>query len=66
MKGVYKILIGDEVKTFYDYEEIPEVFDNLILCMPDIPEGPHTHEEHQMIEQLNDKMKELMKRERRK
>jgi len=65
MKGVYKVLIGHEVKTFHDYDEIPSEFDNLILFSPDIPEGPHTDEEHDMIEQLNDKMKEVMKREKR-
>jgi hypothetical protein len=65
MKGVYKVLIGQEVKTFYEYDDIPSEFDNLIMFAPEIPEGPHTDEEHEMIEQLNDKMKDVMSREKR-
>jgi len=65
MKGVYKVLINQEVKTFYEYDNIPSEFDNLIMFAPEIPEGPHTDEEHEMIEQLNDKMKDVMAREKR-
>lgn len=64
MKGVYKVLVDGELKTFYDYNDIPIEFDNLIKFEPEIPEGPHTHEEHEMIDGLNDVIRDLMKRER--
>jgi len=63
MKGVFKIRINDEIQTFSEYDDIPQEFEHLILFNPEIPEGPHTDEEHEYIEQLNDRMKELMKRE---
>jgi len=63
MKGIFKVRISDEVYTFTEYDDIPQEFDHLIMFMPEIPEGPHTDEEHEYIEQLNDVMKELMTRE---
>lgn len=57
------ILRNGILETYHKYEDIPESFDNLIEFLPEIPEGPHTHEEHEEIDSWNDKLKELMKRE---
>ena len=63
-KDEFVILIDGELKTFDKYEDIPEVFDNVIKFLPYCPPGPHTEEQHQEISQWNDKFQELMKRER--
>lgn len=57
------ILIGDKLHTYTKYEDIPETFDNVIEFKPYVPDGPHTHEQHDEIDTWNDKLKELMKRE---
>lgn len=59
-------ILKDGVLIDYDkYEDIPESFDNVIQFLPEIPEGPHTNQDHDIIDQWNDKLKELMKRETR-
>ena len=47
------------------YEDIPLEFDHVIEFKPYIPDtDQHTHEEHDEIAEWNDKLKDLMKRER--
>jgi hypothetical protein len=59
-------ILKEGVLINYDkYEDIPESFDNVIQFLPEIPEGPHTGDDHDLIDQWNDKLKELMKRETR-
>lgn len=65
MSHVFKILIGDKLHVYNRYEDIPMEFDNLIEFLPEIPPGPHTHEQHEEIDSWHDKFKELMKRERK-
>ena len=65
MKGKFKVLNGGKVLEYDNYEDIPESFDNLISYLPDWPEPPHTEEEHALVETFNDKLKQLMKRERK-
>lgn len=64
-KHEFVILVNGELKTYDRYEDIPEVFDNVIKFLPVIPPGPHTHEQHEEIDSWHDKFKELMKRERK-
>ena len=49
---------------FHDWNDIPMEFDNLIRFEPDIIPDPHTEEEHEIMESYNNKLQELMKRER--
>jgi hypothetical protein len=65
MNHKFLILNNGIIETYTKYEDIPESFDNVIQFLPEIPEGPHTHEEHDIIDQWNDKLKELMKREKK-
>jgi len=65
MKGLYQIRIGDELKTYHNIDDIPEEFDNLIKFAPQIPKEPHTEEEHEIIESLNQIFKNILSRERR-
>ena len=60
----FVILIGKEKYTFTKYEDIPENFDNLIKFLPDIPQSPHTNEQHDEIHEWNNKLQKLMEKER--
>ena len=63
MSNEFVILKNNKLETFTRYEDIPEKFDNLIKFLPEIPEPPHTHEQHQELDLWNERLKELMKRE---
>jgi len=65
LKGTYVVRIDDELITYNDLNDIPNEFDNLIQFDPQIPKGPHTDEEHEMLDSLNDILHDLMKRETR-
>ena len=64
-KDEFVIRIDGELKTFDKYEDIPEVFDNVIKFLPAFPPGPHTEEQHEEIHKWNDKLQKLMERERK-
>ena len=64
MNGTFIIREKNELVTYTKYEDIPMEFDHVIKFFPECPEGPHTDEEHEYMETFNDKLKELMKRER--
>ena len=58
------VILKDGILCEYNkYEDIPDSFDNVIKFMPEISEGPHTHDDHDEIDQWNHKLQELMKRE---
>lgn len=63
MSHQFVILRNGVLETYTKYEDIPLEFDNVIKFLPEIPEGPHSNEDHDVIEKWNDKLKELMKRE---
>lgn len=63
MAHKFVILNNGILETYTKYEDIPLQFDNLIEFIPELPDGPHTHEQHEEIDAWNDKLKELMKRE---
>lgn len=56
---------NNELLYFHNIEDIPQEFDHLIKFAPTIPSEPHTEEQHAEIETLNDKLQELLKRERK-
>lgn len=60
----FVILLKGEMVTYTKYEDIPEVFDHVIKFLPSVPEDPHTEEQHEEIALWNDKLQELMQRER--
>jgi hypothetical protein len=63
MKHEFVILRNGKLETYDNFDDIPLSFDNLIKFAPAIPDGPHTHEEHDEIDTWNDKIKILMRRE---
>ena len=64
MNGTFIIKEENELITYTKYEDIPMVFDHVIKFDPEWPVGPHTDKEHEYMETFNDKLKELMQRER--
>tara|TARA_Y100000389_G_C17413764_1_gene492473 strand:+ start:637 stop:852 length:216 start_codon:yes stop_codon:yes gene_type:complete len=48
------------LETYTEYNDIPNDFDHVISFEPEVPEPPHTEEQHDEIEQWNDRLKELM------
>ena len=60
----FVIILNGELKTYSNYEDIPEQFDNLIKFKPTIPEPPHEEHQHDEIGEWNQKLQELMKREK--
>jgi len=65
MNHKFLILKDGVLEVYTKYEDIPESFDNVIEFLPHIPAGPHTHDEHSEIEQWNQRLQDLMKRERK-
>ena len=63
MSHEFVVLLNGKLKTYTKYEDIPERFDNVIRFIPQIPEPPHTHEQHEEIDSWNERLQELMKRE---
>jgi hypothetical protein len=53
------------LETYTQFEDIPDDFEHVIKFLPEIPEGPHTEEQHEEIDAWNDKLQILMEIERR-
>jgi hypothetical protein len=63
MAHEFVVLINGELKTYDNFDDIPEKIDNVIKFLPEIPESPHTHDQHEEMSVWNDRLKELLKRE---
>ena len=63
MNGEFIILNRGKLETYKNFEAIPKKFDNLIKFAPDVPEPPHTQEQHEEIDSWHIKFKELLFRE---
>jgi len=65
MKGRFVVLLNGILTHYSNSDDIPMEFDSMISFEPEYPEGPHTDEEHDEMEGMNDLLQELMKRETR-
>lgn len=63
MSHKFVILNNSILETYDNFDNIPEKFDNLIKFLPEVPDAPHTHDQHSEIEMWHEKLKELLKRE---
>lgn len=63
MAHEFVIIVNGQLKTYTKYEDIPEFFDNVIRFKPEIPDAPHTEEQHEEIEGWNKKLQKLIERE---
>ena len=42
----FEFVVNGELVLYDKYEDIPEDFEHVIRFVPDMPEDPHTEEEH--------------------
>ena len=59
----FVLMINGELQIFERFEDIPEDFDHVIEFVPEIPDGPHTHEQHEEIEKWNQRLQNLIQKE---
>ena len=64
MAHEFVILRNGVLETYEKYEDIPSDLDHVIKFLPEIPEGPHTTDQHDEIEEWNLKLQVLMSIER--
>lgn len=60
----FVVMKAGKLLTYTNYEDIPADFDHVIKFVPDIPAGPHTEDEHDLMDAWNDKLQRLMEIER--
>ena len=60
----FQFIINGELVTFDNYENIPDEFEHVIKFLPDIISEPHTEDEHDEIAVWNDRLQQLMEKER--
>lgn len=65
MTHQFVILKNGVLESYDNFEDIPEKFDNVIKFLPEIPDAPHTEDQHEEIHQWHHRLKDLLKRETR-
>ena len=60
----FQFIINGELVLYDKYEDIPEDFEHVIRFVPDMPEDPHTEEEHAEMALWNTRLQKLMEKER--
>jgi hypothetical protein len=63
MAHEFVILRNGILEHYANFEDIPQQFENVIKFLPDIPDAPHTEDQHNEIHEWHGKLKELLKRE---
>tara|TARA_B110000495_G_scaffold110441_1_gene95569 strand:+ start:641 stop:844 length:204 start_codon:yes stop_codon:yes gene_type:complete len=61
MAHEFVLKINNELVTYTEYEDIPDKFDHVIKFLPDIP---HEEVDHTGPNIWNDRLQELMQKER--
>ena len=59
----FVIMVNGELVTYTRYEDIPDDFDYVIEFVPEIPNGPHTENQHEEIDQWNNRLQLLIQKE---
>ena len=60
----FEFVVNGELVLYDKYEDIPEDFEHVIRFVPDLPEAPHTEEEHAEMALWNTRLQKLMEKER--
>ena len=60
----FQFIINGELVTFDNYEDIPDEFEHVIKFLPAILEDTHTEDEHKELALWNDRLQQLMEKER--
>ena len=64
MAHEFVIIRNGNIETYTDYDAIPLDLEHVIKFLPEIPEPPHTEEQHDEIEQWPARLEKLMEIER--
>ena len=56
------IMRNDAIEVYDQYESIPSDLDHVIEFVPEIPPGPHTHQQHEEIDAWLDRFSQLMEK----
>ena len=56
--------INGKLVTVNSWEDVPNTFDHVIKFAPEVPEPPHTEEQHEEMNKWNDRLQTLMEKER--
>lgn len=64
MAHEFVIMRKGVLETYNDFNKIPSDLDHVIKFIPDIPDGPHTPEQHEEIDGWNEKLQKLLELER--
>jgi len=59
----FVVLVDGKLKTYRNFEDIPEKIDNVIKFNPCMPKPPHKPHEHNRMSEWGAKLQELLKRE---
>lgn len=62
MAHEFVIRRNGKLETYTDYDAIPDDFETVIKFLPEIPPGPHTHEQHEEIDLWSEKLDRLMEK----
>lgn len=65
MPHEFIVLVDGSLLTYNKFEDIPEKIDNIIKFLPEIPPPPHTNEQHEEIEEWQNKFKKLLEMEKK-
>ena len=60
----FQFIVNGKLNKYTRLEDIPEEFEHVIKFVFDIPPEPHTEEEHAEIALWNDRLQDLMEKER--
>lgn len=58
----FVLIVAGKLQVYNSWESLPEEFDHVIEFIPHIPEGPHSDEQHEEINQWPSRLAELMER----
>ena len=59
----FVLMVEGKLVTYDRYEDIPNNFDHVIEFVPEIPDGPHTHEQHEEIAKWHERLHQLIQKE---
>jgi hypothetical protein len=63
-QGRFDLIVDGVLRSYQRWEDLPLAFDHVVRFEPDIPPGPHSHDQHEEIALWNGRLQELMEIER--
>jgi hypothetical protein len=60
-QGRFDVIVGGVLRSYQRWDDLPDVFDQLVRFEPDIPPPPHTPEQHAGIEAWDARLQELLR-----